>query len=62
MKAKLSVIISYTHAVITVCLGIFFIIKGCEKFGESKLRLKNITIENKELIVQKIVEEQNYEV
>lgn len=61
MQIKPSAVISYTHAVITICLGVFFIIKGYEKFGQPKLRLKNITTENKELIVQKIVEEQNYE-
>jgi uncharacterized membrane protein YphA (DoxX/SURF4 family) len=59
--SKFWTILRYAHAAATIALAIFFIMKGYEKFGEPKLRLKNVTIENKEQIVQQIIEEQNYE-
>lgn len=61
MNGKYYTILRYLHAAATIALAIFFITKGYEKFGETKLRLKNITEENTELIVQKIIKEQNYE-
>ncbi len=58
---KYQKILSYVHAALTLALALFFITKGSGKFGEQKLRLKNITPENQELIIQKIITEQNYE-
>ncbi len=52
--------ISYAHALFTIALAVFFIMKGYEKMGTPKMRLKNITVENQELIVQKIIVEQDY--
>lgn len=53
-------IISYLHALLTVALAAFFIYKGTEKFGPMKLREKNINVENRELIMNKIIVEKDY--
>lgn len=61
MNSRYFTILRYAHAALTIALALFFIAKGYQKFGPVKLRDKNITVENKELIVQKIIVEQNYE-
>lgn len=53
-------IISYLHALLTVALAAFFISKGIEKFGPVKLREKNINVDNRELIMNKIIVEKDY--
>lgn len=61
MNNKYYKTLRFTHAALTLLLATFFIMKGIQKFGPVKLRDKHITAENKELIVQKIIEQQNYE-
>jgi uncharacterized membrane protein YphA (DoxX/SURF4 family) len=53
-------IISYVHAILTIALAVFFIYKGTEKFGPVKLREKNVNIENREIIINKIIVEKDY--
>lgn len=61
MKLNFYTVIRYAHALLAISIALFFISKGYEKFGPLKLREKNITIENKDIIVQKLVVEKNYE-
>lgn len=57
---KRSTIISGIHALATLALAVFFIMKGYEKMGPPKLREKNITVENQQEIVQQLIVEKNY--
>ncbi len=61
MKFSFFNVLRYAHAALAIALGIFFIMKGYSNAGPPKLRAKNITEANKEIIVQKIITEQNYE-
>lgn len=60
MSKKYFTVLRYIHAAFVIVLALFFISKGYQKFGPLKLRDKHITAANAELIVQKIVIEQNY--